>query len=123
MDSEDFVAAYEQALATQDWAEVEPLIHASCSVTFSDGSSHRGAEAVEMAFVRNFAMIEGEEYAISEVHWIAQEATFAVFSFVYHWSGTISGKAVSGSGRGTSTIIRHETRWQLAAEHLGPLQP
>ena len=27
MNSEDFIQAYEQALATQDWDQVAPLVH------------------------------------------------------------------------------------------------
>ena len=116
----DFISRYEQALASQDWAKVAPLIHLNCSVTFSSGQIHRGKAAVEKAFRANFDLIKDEEYAMSDLHWIVKGETFAVCTFVYHWSGVINGKPASGSGRGTSSLVKEEGDWLLVAEHLGP---
>ena len=117
---EDFISRYEQALSTQDWSAVEPLIHPTATVTFSDGSLHRGRPAVEEAFRRNFSLIESEQYKMSEVHWIVQTDTSAVFTFVYHWSGLMDGQRISGNGRGTSSLIKYGESWLLTSEHLGP---
>lgn len=119
MTPEDFITKYEKALAAQKWEEVEPLIHPNCTVTFSDGSLHPGKLAVEKAFRRNFALIEDEKYAISTVHWIVKTDDFAVFTFVYDWSGRMDGRQVAGSGRGTSSLINENGVWKLASEHLG----
>lgn len=120
MKPEDFVCRYEKALATQEWEQVEPLIHRDCTATFSNGSTHRGKERVREAFQRNFDAIRDEKYAISEVHWVVRDETFAVFTYAFHWSGTIQGEAASGAGRGTSTLQREGEVWRLVSEHLGP---
>ena len=72
MKSEDFIIRYEEALASQDWKKVAPLIHENCTVTFSNGTCHQGKEAVRLALQRNFELIKDETYAISEVHWVVK---------------------------------------------------
>lgn len=120
MTPETFLKDYEQALASQDWLQVAPLIHEDCTVTFSNGSTHRGKVAVRTAFERNFELIEDEEYTISEVHWVTRTEDFAVVTYVYDWSGLIRGERASGAGRGTSTLKREGEVWLLVSEHLGP---
>ncbi|MCA9750552.1 MAG: nuclear transport factor 2 family protein [Gemmatimonadetes bacterium] len=116
---EDFVRTYEAALATQDWAVVSPLIHEDASVTFSDGSVHRGKDAVRAAFERNFRAIESEEYRISSVHWLPRSQDFAAYQFDYEWRGIVRGQIMGGRGRGTCVLLRDGDAWQLVAEHLG----
>lgn len=120
MTPEDFVAAYEKALASQEWENVSPLIHPDCTVTFSSGQVNVGKAAVEKAFRFNFDLIKEEKYAMSEVHWIVKTEEFAVFSFEYDWSGMIHGSPAAGGGRGTSSLVKVDGKWLLAAEHLGP---
>ena len=120
MTSEEFVQAWEAALATQDWSRVEPLVHPAACVTFSNGTSHRGREAVQAAFTRNFEMIQSEPYRMSNLHWIRKDETFAVYLFEYDWKGIINGKPANGAGRGTQVLIQENGQWQLLAEHLGP---
>jgi len=117
-----FVAAYEDALASQNWEIVAPLIHDDCVATFTSGT-YRGKKEVELIFRRNFASIKGEHYSISNVHWVKQGEGFAVFTFDYQWSGVIGGKSASGGGRGTSVIVTSGSGWQLISEHLGPPPP
>jgi len=50
MQPEEFIHAYEKALATQDWRQVEPLVHADTCVTFSNGTVHKGKAEVQKAF-------------------------------------------------------------------------
>ena len=104
MTAEEFISLYEQALATQRWTSVEPLIHEDASVTFSTGAVHKGKEAVHSAFERNFSAIEGEEYRIPNVHWIMRASDVAVYLFDFQWSGRIDGRAAAGAGRGTSVL-------------------
>ncbi len=117
---EEFVERYQQALATQRWASVEPLVHPDVCVTFSTGAVHRGKAAVRSAFEENFAEIRDEEYRISDVHWILRTPEFAVYSFDFRWAGVIDGRSASGGGRGTSVLVRDGEDWKLVAEHLGP---
>lgn len=119
MSPADFARHYEAALRTQQWDAVSPLIHPDASVTFSDGSVHKGKDAVRAAYERNFAAIKNEDYRVSNIHWLAQEQDFATYLFDFHWTGLIGGKTMSGSGRGTTVLTRLQDQWQLLAEHLG----
>ena len=120
MTHEEFVQRYEHALSTQQWGAVEPLIHANACVTFSDGTVHQGKSAIRQAFEQNFLSIQNEQYRISNIHWIIQQPGMAVFLFDFHWTGLVDGRDASGSGRGTSVLVKSGVGWQLLAEHLGP---
>lgn len=114
------MAAYERALATQDWSAVAPLVHDDACVTFSTGTVHKGKPEVREAFEANFSSIQDEQYAISRAHWVTRTADYAVCLYEFDWSGVIGGQAASGAGRGTSVLVREDGRWQLLVEHLGP---
>lgn len=120
MTAEEHLHAYEAALATQDWEEVDPLLHDDVCVTFSNGTFHQGKEAVEAAFTRNFELIDDERYELSDIVWIANKPSHAVCVFRFHWSGLIDGKPAAGGGRGTSMLVKDGGRWLVLAEHLGP---
>jgi len=120
MELDEFVTAYETALATQKWSEVESLIHKDACVTFSSGTVHRGKDAVRRAFEGNFAAIADETYRISNVHWVRKNRECAAYLFDFDWTGLIDRKPASGGGRGTCLLIREGPRWQLLVEHLGP---
>ena len=120
MTVEEFLHAYEKALASQQWARVEPLVHEDACVTFSDGTVHIGKAAVRRAYEANFAAIEDEEYRISNVHWVRRGEHFALYVFAFAWKGRIGGRDAKGAGRGTSVLVRHGSGWQLLAEQLGP---
>ena len=120
MTAEDFVSAYEEALASQRWALVEPLVHEDACVTFSNGAVHIGKTAVRNAYEANFSAIEDEEYRISNVHWVRRGEDVSVYVFDFAWRGRMDGRDVKGAGRGTSVLVRNGSDWQLLAEHLGP---
>ena len=115
----EFIKIYESALAKQDWVIVEPLISDKASVTFSNGIVHFGKNKVQAAFENNFAKIKSEKYAIKNVQWIIKEEGYAVYLFEFHWTGVVNGKLISGSGVGTSVIIKEDGTWKLLTEHLG----
>jgi len=119
MDPTNFIEAYEQALATQNWKNVDPLVSENASVTFSDGSVHLGKIKIQQAFENNFSKIKNESYKIKHVKWLKKESSFAVYLFEFHWSGFIEEKLVSGKGIGTSVIINENGIWKLLSEHLG----
>ena len=120
MEPEAFIRAYERALATQDWNQVEPLIHVDVCVTFSNGTVHKGKTEVKKAFENNFSLIKDETYSMTNVHWVLKSVETAVYLFEFNWSGYINGKPARGAGRGTSGLIKSGDRWQLLVEHLGP---
>ncbi|WP_299508276.1 nuclear transport factor 2 family protein [uncultured Roseobacter sp.] len=115
-----FVKEYEHALGTQDWSSIAPLISDDAIVIFSNGTLHAGKEAIRAAYQHNFNTIKGEEYRIENVHWLAETADAAAYSFEFHWTGVIEGREASGSGRGTAVLVRNDDRWLIAGEQLGP---
>ncbi|MGD8474008.1 MAG: DUF4440 domain-containing protein [Anaerolineae bacterium] len=119
MEPEEFVKAYETALATQNWVEVEPLIHQDACITFSSGTVHRGKDAVRRAFTGNFGAIADETYRVSNVHWVRKDREYAAYLFEFDWTGLIDGKPASGGGRGTCVLVKVGTSWKLLVEHLG----
>lgn len=119
MTSLDFVAQYESALAAQQWDAVSPLIHTRASVVFSNGTVHKGKDAVRAAYEQNFDAIKNEHYKIANVHWLLDSPDTAVYMFDFSWTGIIDGKEASGGGRGTAVLVHEDGRWQLLAEHLG----
>lgn len=120
MQAEQFIKDYSAALATQQWQHVGRLIHTDACVTFSNGAVHKGIAAIEAAYTRNFTLIKNEDYRITDIHWVMQDSTTAVYIFRFNWRGIINGQEATGSGRGTAVIVKHKDRWQLLAEHLGP---
>lgn len=116
---EDFISAYEAALATQQWENVAPLMHANVGITFSNGSSYKGLAEVEQAYRRNFELIEEEKFSISDVHWVLRNEHMAVYQFTFAWTGIINSQQASGGGHGTATLICEEGKWLLLAEQLG----
>jgi ketosteroid isomerase-like protein len=123
MTPEEFVGIYERALATQQWASVELLIHENACVTFSNGTVHKGKAAVRTAFEQNFSAITDETYRISNVYWILRTQDVGVYLFDFKWTGRIGGRDAAGGGRGTSVVVRDGDDWKLLAEHLGPASP
>ena len=120
MTAEDFIRAYEKALASQRWAAVAPLVHENACVTFSSGTVHIGKTAVRKAYEANFSAIEDEEYRIANVHWVRRGEDVSVYVFDFFWTGRIDGRDAKGAGRGTAVLVRCGSGWQLLAEHLGP---
>ena len=120
LEPDDFIRSYEAALATQDWSQVEPLIHEEACVTFSNGTLHKGKEAVRAAFEGNFRAIKNEHYRISNVHWVLRAPRVAAYLFEFHWTGVIRGEPASGDGRGSCLLAREGSRWQMLMEQLSP---
>jgi len=118
VEAEDFIGRYEAGLATQEWQFVSPLVHEDVCFTFSNGAFYKGKAEAQKAFEKNFALIEDEKYAISDIHWVRKSNQYAVFTYTFHWSGVVDGKLAGGEGRGTSVIVNREGKWLLLAEHL-----
>jgi len=120
MTPEEFITSYQSALATQSWQVVSPLIHEDACVTFSNGLVFTGKAEVQLAFERNFALIQDEQYSISDLYWVKKADNFAVCLYAFHWSGLINGEPARGSGRGTCVLVKQQEKWSLLTEHLGP---
>jgi ketosteroid isomerase-like protein len=119
MSPEQFITAYKAALASQQWQQVEPLMHNDVCVTFSNGTVHKGILQVRLAYEHNFATIKNEDFQIADVHWVLITKHTAVYLFAFSWQGIINGQSSSGSGHGTAVLIQQDSAWKLIAEHLG----
>lgn len=119
MNHETLLLAYEAALATHRWDKVEPLIHEDACFIFSEGT-YFGKAAIESAFKATFELIQDEHYAIKNIVWTYVDSNGATCTYDFAWSGRIAGRPASGSGRGTTLVVRHDDRWQIMHEHLGP---
>ena len=118
MKPEDFLDNYKDALATQKWEAVSPLIHKDACVVFSSGT-HKGKAEVKKAFERNFALIKNDSYSMSNIHWVQKTEDYSVYLFSFHWTGIINEKPAEDKGRDTGILIKENGNWQLLAEHLG----
>ena len=110
---------YEQALTSQSWEQVSPLVHDQCCVTFSNGT-FRGKDQVAGAFIATFSKIKNERYAIKDIYWVHQGNEFATCIYNFEWSGIIYGRSAAGAGRGTTVLVKEGGNWKLLSEHLGP---
>ena len=110
---------YEEALASQKWSNVDPLMHSNVCVTFSSGT-FKGKAEVREAFKNTFSLIKDEEYLISDLHWAYIGNQSATCLYRFQWTGLINGLPSSGGGRGTSVLINVDGKWQILTEHLGP---
>ncbi|MFN8321972.1 MAG: nuclear transport factor 2 family protein [Chitinophagales bacterium] len=119
MEPEQFIEAYKDALAIQQWKNVAPLIHKDACVTFSNGAVHKGISETQQAYKRNFAPIKNEDYLMSNLHWVLQTDTVAIYVFDFSWRGTLNQQPVSWTGKGTGILVLEESKWMLIAEHLG----
>ncbi len=119
MTPQSVMEKYEEALASQKWGNVDPLLHEDICVTFSSGT-FKGKNDVRKAFEHNFSMIKDEEYSISDLHWVYIGSESATCLYCFHWKGIIDGQPSSGGGRGTSVLVNMNGQWQILTEHLGP---
>lgn len=119
MKPHDFIIAYEKALQTQQWKNVDLLMHNKATVTFSNGTVNSGKDAVRVAYEKNFSIIKNEIFKIQNVQWINESENYAVYVFEFKWKGVINEQVVEGAGTGTSILIKENNNWLLLAEHLG----
>jgi len=118
MTPDDFLREYEAVARAHDLERTLSLIDDQAIFWFSDGSSHVGKPAIEQAIRANFAAIQGEDYRISDIVWLAQSADVAACTFRFHWSGVVRGSPASGAGRGTAVLARRGDSWVIVHEHL-----
>ena len=114
----ELMKAYESATARHDLVATLDLIAADALYWFSDGTSHRGHDAICAVLEHNFAVISDEHYAIEDLVWLAETPEVAACVYRFAWSGVIDGTAADGSGRGTSVVAQRGDRWLVVHEHL-----
>lgn len=118
MTPEQALSAYEAAAAAQNLEATLELVHPDAVYWFSNESSHVGREAVATAIRANFESLGDGTYRIDQLRWLATSDDVAVCVYRFTWTGTIDGRGVGGSGRGTNVLRRSGTEWLVIHEHL-----
>jgi ketosteroid isomerase-like protein len=118
MSPEGFMKEYEAANRTHDLERVRSLISHDALFWFSNGTSHPGIDRIADAINFNFTTIEDDDYRVGPIRWLVRTDTCAVCVYPFRWTGKIGGKAVEGSGRGTSVLEKRDGRWLMVHEHL-----
>lgn len=114
-----FMTTYEQALQTQDFAQVKPLIHPQAVFRFTEGD-FVGHEAIEAAFQKTWALdVQNVEYFLTNVNVINLDTHSATITFNWNWKGDSKEGPFHIVGRGTSQVVLSEGQPQLILEHLG----
>jgi ketosteroid isomerase-like protein len=118
MSPDEFIRELESATRSHDLAHSLSLIDDDAVYWFSNGARHAGKAAIDRAFRENFAAIEGEDYRMKDVVWIAKSDDVAACTFRFEWSGIVRGQSTLGSGRGTLVLVRRGDSWVVKHEHL-----
>ena len=124
MSPEQAMLAYEAAAEAHDLEAMLQLVHPEAVYWFSNETSHVGKEAVAQAIRANFDSIVGETYRIDQLRWLARTDEVAACVYRYTWTGTVDGRAIGGTGRGTNVLCRAGDAWLVIHEHLsrGPAE-
>ncbi len=117
MTAREALKAYELGLNTHRLDAVADLIAPDAAFWFLDGNQ-RGVDAIKAAFEKTWQVLNNDAYWLDEVEWIAEGKTAAVSIYRSNWKSEVDGRALSGSGRGTTVLRRVAGRWQIVHEHL-----
>lgn len=115
---DEFMREYECVTNSHDLQAALSLIDEEAIYLFSDGSVHIGKQAIEKVLRRNFELIQDEEYSLDNLTWILDTDDTAACLYDFSWSGIVNGEPASGSGRGTSILVRSGDNWRVVHEHL-----
>ena len=114
-----FMARYEAALSSEDFAKVAPLIHPQAVFRFSEGD-HSGMADIQAAMERTWAYeVDDERYTLTDKRVLRSGKDAVTVLFTWNWSGS---SAEHGpfeiAGRGTAQLVRHEGAIKILVEHL-----
>ena len=114
-----FMAGFEAALASEDFAKVAPLIHPQAVFRFSEGD-HSGMADIQAAMERTWAHeVDNERYTLTDKRTLRSGKDAVTVLFTWNWSGD---SAEHGPfeivGRRTVQLVRHEGAIKILLEHL-----
>jgi ketosteroid isomerase-like protein len=122
MTPKDLLAEYERRINLHDFDLMVELIAPDAVFWFSDGS-HRGIDAVRMAFEATWSALNDDTYWLTDLTWLVQSDRAAACVYHFNWTSTIDGRPASGAGRGTTVLERRDDRWWIVHEHLSAPRP
>ncbi len=112
-----FLAAYETAANSRDFAKVESFIAADATFWFTNGH-FEGRVAIRRAFEDTWQNIQDESYTISNVQWIARNYWVSSCTYEFTSDGHVDGKRQVYKGHGTNVFVRRDGSWRIMHEHL-----
>ena len=114
----EFLKRFEEASATELFANVAGMIHPKALFRFNDGD-YRGLEAIQRAFESTWNQeVEDERYHLSDIQVVNVDTNSAVATFHFNWSGVGPHGPFQITGRGTSFLVLHDGRLKVMLEHL-----
>ena len=118
-DALQFMARFEAALATEDFANVAPLIHPQAVFRFSEGD-HSGMAEIRTAMERTWAHeVNDERYYLTDKRVLRSGEGSATVLFTWNWSGDSPEHGpFEIVGRGTVQLVRHDGEIKILLEHL-----
>lgn len=112
-----FVAAYETAANSRDFANVAPFIADDASFWFTNGH-FGGKPAIQQAFEDTWQNIRDETYTISNIQWVAKNYWVSSCTYEFTSDGYVDGERQIYKGHGTNVFVRRDGNWQIIHEHL-----
>jgi hypothetical protein len=114
----EFLKRFEEASATELFANVAGMIHPNALFRFNDGDYH-GLEAIQRAFESTWIQdVKDERYYLSDIEVVSVDTNSAVATFHYTWSGVGLHGPFQILGRGTSLLVLQDGRLKVMLEHL-----
>jgi ketosteroid isomerase-like protein len=117
MTPEEILRSYETKINLHRFAEVAPLISDEAVFWFSDGS-HKGKREIKCAFEKTWQKLNNDTYWLQNIEWIALGDRAASCIYQFNWKTEINGKALEGTGRGTTVLRKEDNGWRIVHEHL-----
>jgi hypothetical protein len=113
-----FLKRFEEASATQLFANVAGMIHPNALFRFNDGD-YRGLEAIQRAFESTWTQeVKDERYCLSDIEVVSIDINSAVATFHFNWSGAGPQGPFQIVGRGTSLLVLQDGKLKVMLEHL-----
>jgi ketosteroid isomerase-like protein len=106
-----------KATASQDFANVAPLIAENALYRFTDGD-FSGIEAIRAAFEQTWASFPEDEWELLNVRVVHLDEDSAVVTYDTRWTATVNGERRISVGRGTNVIARTDGALNVILEHL-----
>ena len=114
----EFLKRFEDASATELFANVVGMIHPNALFRFNDGD-YRGLEAIQRAFESTWTHdVKDERYYLSDIEVVSVDTSSAAATFHFNWSGVGPHGSFQIIGRGTSLLVLHDGRLKVMVEHL-----
>ncbi len=117
MSPQEILRSYETKINLHRFAEVKSLISDDAVFWFTDGC-HKRKNEIKRAFEETWQKLNNDTYWLKNIEWIAVGDRAASCIYQFNWKTEIDGKALEGTGRGTTVLRKEADSWKIVHEHL-----